>query len=64
MSGLLVINMLCGGELNPRDNGRELSQRDEKEEGGGGKGEEEEATIDSLAESAHALGNWPIFVSK
>ena len=45
--------MLCGGELNPRDNGRELSQRDEKEEGGGGKvEEEEEATIDSLAESA------------
>ena len=43
--------MLCGGELNPRDNGRELSQRDEKEEGGGGK-VEEEATIDSLAESA------------
>ena len=41
--------MLCGGELNPRDNGRELSQRDEKEEGGGGKVEEEEATIDSLA---------------
>ena len=42
--------MLCGGELNPRDNGRELSQRDEKEgeEEGRGKGEEE-ATIDSLA---------------
>ena len=42
--------MLCGGELNPRDNGRELSQRDEEEgeEEGRGKGEEE-ATIDSLA---------------
>ena len=48
--------MLCLGELNPRDNGRELSQREEEVKEKGEEEKKEEATIDSLDRRPSSVG--------